>query len=594
MRVFERGQPSSRMGIFRHAVRVWFATGTLIALSACGGGGGGGSSPPPSNPPANPPTNTAPTVDAGADQTIQLPTNEVEVTGTAEDPQGTAVTYAWTSDPADGVTFSSADAATTTVTFAAAGSYTLTLTASDGSLSGTDSLVVTVQEEGPPSGTAPVVSAGDDQTVEFPMPATLSGSATDDSTTVTYSWTAEPADGVTFADAAAASTTAKFPAPGTYELTLTASDGTESGSDSLSVTVGDPLYPAVDSTDDDPQRGWTFAAAADVGMDDALLEQARVYAETGGGSGVIVRYGRVVKAWGAIDTRLAVQSTTKSIGGIALGLAMDDGAIALTDLAVDKMQGFGIPPDTNADTGWLNQITVQQLATHTAGFEKNGGYSDLIDEPGTVWRYSDGGLNWLADVLTTVFARDLEELLVERVWNVLGVIEGDDVEWRTNASHDPTNAGGIAQRELASGMTINSQTMARVGLLFLRNGSWAGTPVVSKTFVDLVRTPTAEIADLPIMEDIPGDFPGATTSYGMLWWTNATGALPNVPTDAYWAWGQGDSLIVVIPSLDIVAARVGDILPAVPAVRAWGESDWNGDYAVLAPFLDPIVQSVQE
>jgi hypothetical protein len=67
-----------------------------------------------------------------------------------------------------------------------------------------------------------------------------------------------------------------------------------------------------------------------------------------------------------------------------------------------------------------------------------------------------------------------------------------------------------------------------------------------------------------------------------------------VPRDAYWGWGQGDSLIVVIPSLDIVIARAGDIGPFVADQRVWGETDWNGDYAVLAPFLNPIVQSVQE
>jgi CubicO group peptidase (beta-lactamase class C family) len=85
----------------------------------------------------------------------------------------------------------------------------------------------------------------------------------------------------------------------------------------------------------------------------------------------------------------------------------------------------------------------------------------------------------------------------------------------------------------------------------------------------------------------------------MLWWTNADGQLPNVPRDAYWAWGLGDSLIVVIPSLDIVAVRAGnqadpDVngLDPTPGVRVWNDYDWNGDYAVLAPFLDPIVQSV--
>jgi CubicO group peptidase (beta-lactamase class C family) len=344
-------------------------------------------------------------------------------------------------------------------------------------------------------------------------------------------------------------------------------------------------------------------------MDEALLDQARDYALSAGGSGVIVRYGRVVKSWGDIDLRIAVQSTSKSIGGIALGLALDDKVVALEDFAATKFvdpAAFGVPPDANAATGWLDDITVLQLATHTAGFEKNRlaanddpGTPDedetaglLLDQPGTVWRYSDGALNWLADVLTYAFNKDLEQVLVDRVWNVLGVRKGDDVQWRANVSHATMNANNVAQRELASGITINTQSMARVGLLFLRDGHWAGTQVFGNTFDDLVSTPREENAGLTIAE--PEDFPGATTEYGVLWWTNASGALPEVPRDAYWAWGQGDSLIVVIPSLDIVIARAGDILTTVPDQRVWGEQDWNGDYAVLAPFLDPIVQSVQE
>jgi CubicO group peptidase (beta-lactamase class C family) len=599
MSIYKREQPSSRTGFVRHASGVWFAIGALIALSACGGGGGGGGNPAPANP-SPPPANQAPTVDAGAAQTITLPTNSVSLSGQATDAAGSTLTYAWSAAPSAGVTFATASAAATTVTFTDAGTYVLTLSVSDGSLSGTDTVEITVNPAA--AGQGPVVQAGDDQTVDYPRRATLSGTATDDGPTLTYAWIAEPAAGVSFADATAASTTATFPAPGTYVLTLTASDGTSSGSDSLQVIVGPALYPAAD-TDADQQYGWTFASPTDVGMDDARLNEARDYAMTAGGSGVIVRYGRVVKSWGAIDTRMAVQSTTKSIGGIALGLAMDPQAtafvpVALGDLAVNRLPGFGVPPDENATTGWLDDITMLQLATHTAGFEKERRYGNgppalgrLVDQPGTMWRYSDGALNWLADVLTNVLNQDLEQVLVQRVWNVLGVREGDDVEWRTNVSHNPTNANGIAQRELASGITINTQTMARVGLLFLRDGLWAGTQVFPNDFDDFVRTPRAENVQITIAE--PADFPGATTAYGVLWWTNATGMLPDVPRDAYWAWGQGESLIVVIPSLDIVIARAGDILPSA-AGRTWGETDWNGDYTVLAPFLNPVVQSVQE
>ena len=68
-----------------------------------------------------------------------------------------------------------------------------------------------------------------------------------------------------------------------------------------------------------------------------------------------------------------------------------------------------------------------------------------------------------------------------------------------------------------------------------------------------------------------------------MWWNNADGALPKVPRDAFWSWGLGDSLIVVIPSLDIVASRAGS---------AWSGNRSPDYYAVLKPFIEPIALSV--
>src|SRR5690606_1834019 len=148
----------------------------------------------------------------------------------------------------------------------------------------------------------------------------------DDPSSLTYSWTAEPSEGVTFADAGALETTATFAAAGTYVLTLTATDGALTGSDDLQGVVEPPVYPAADN-DAVVAHGWTLATPAAVGLNEELLAQARDYALTGGGSGVIVRYGRLVYSWGDIDARADVKSTTKSIGGIALGLALDDGLL---------------------------------------------------------------------------------------------------------------------------------------------------------------------------------------------------------------------------------------------------------------------------
>ncbi|MDP6061011.1 MAG: hypothetical protein QGH33_19045, partial [Pirellulaceae bacterium] len=75
----------------------------------------------------------------------------------------------------------------------------------------------------------------------------------------------------------------------------------------------------------------------------------------------------------------------------------------------------------------------------------------------------------------------------------------------------------------------------------------------------------------------------ASDHYGLLWWNNADGTLKRVPRDAFWSWGLYDSLILVIPSLDIVVSRAG---------KSW-EQNWSGHYDVLRPFFEPIVLSVQ-
>ena len=44
-----------------------------------------------------------------------------------------------------------------------------------------------------------------------------------------------------------------------------------------------------------------------------------------------------------------------------------DGKVKLDDPAKKFCPGLGVPPDTNAQTGWLDKITLRMLATQTAG-----------------------------------------------------------------------------------------------------------------------------------------------------------------------------------------------------------------------------------
>ena len=93
--------------------------------------------------------------------------------------------------------------------------------------------------------TVPSVNAGPDQTVGEGDTVTLSGTATypdEDDSGVSYTWSAPSDSEITFDDSASASTTFTAPAvtaDTTFTLTLTASDGTDPGTDTVDVTVKD-------------------------------------------------------------------------------------------------------------------------------------------------------------------------------------------------------------------------------------------------------------------------------------------------------------------------------------------------------------------
>ena len=93
--------------------------------------------------------NLAPVVEAGANQTITLPAQVATLSGSATDdgPAG-SLTAAWSTVSGPGpVTFADAAALATAATFSMQGSYVLRLTVSDGLISGTDTVTVTVNAD---------------------------------------------------------------------------------------------------------------------------------------------------------------------------------------------------------------------------------------------------------------------------------------------------------------------------------------------------------------------------------------------------------------------------------------------------------------
>ncbi|MBE0537106.1 MAG: serine hydrolase [Phycisphaerae bacterium] len=325
---------------------------------------------------------------------------------------------------------------------------------------------------------------------------------------------------------------------------------------------------------------WNRALPQEVGLNPAKLEQSRDYALTGGGSGYIIRQNKLIMAWGDEKQRYDLKSTTKSIGVTALGLALMDGRIALDDKASKYHPTLGLPPESNAQTGWIEEITIRHLATQTAGFEKPGGYGKILFKPGTKWLYSDAGPNWLAECLTLIYKRDLNDLMFDRIFTPLG-IKNADLVWRKN-QYRPAQIDGVMRREFGAGFSANVDAMARIGQLYLQKGRWEGKQLIPEAFVDMAGAAVPGVAGLPTADE-SSTMDIASNHYGLLWWNNADGSIKHVPTDTYWSWGLYDSLIVVMPSLDMVVARAG---------KSWKRTEGAPHYAVLEPFLQPIAAAV--
>jgi CubicO group peptidase (beta-lactamase class C family) len=356
-----------------------------------------------------------------------------------------------------------------------------------------------------------------------------------------------------------------------------------------------------------PGAAWETRTPAELGMNEVKIEEAKAYALTRNGAGMIVRNGYVVSTWGRTTDRFPVFSVTKAIGTLVLGYAVKDQAVSLDAKAQEYYLDFGTNPVTNIDTGWLDDITLVELASHSSGFEKTGGAPRLKFQPATRWVYSDGAANWLADVLTVRLNEDLASVLKREFLDHMGIVlvttGSGGIDWRDVSPTDPRGpvVNGIARRQFNGGISAHVDAMARIGLLLERNGNWNGMQLLQPEFVARVAAPAPGIAGLPITDTggAPDEnFPNATAHSGLYWWNNADGTLPNVPRDAFWAWGRGDHLIVVIPSMHLVVARTssqaneGDL-----RLQPWAWKDVCQDtmcahYDAIDPFITPIVQSI--
>ena len=182
--------------------------------------------------------NIAPLANAGLNQSITLPTNTANLSGSGTDVDGTVVIYKWTkvTGPATG-TITNSNIPVTNVTGLTAGIYLFELRITDNNgATGKDTMQVIVNPENIP----PVANAGADQSIALPANRiTLTGSGTDaDGTIAAYTWKqiSGPVDKLTSTNTAITVLDNLIAGNYKFELMVTDNRGA-TGKDTVSVIV---------------------------------------------------------------------------------------------------------------------------------------------------------------------------------------------------------------------------------------------------------------------------------------------------------------------------------------------------------------------
>ena len=336
--------------------------------------------------------------------------------------------------------------------------------------------------------------------------------------------------------------------------------------------------PAFDWGTATPEEAGFHAERLEILVDALMADKTRALLIARGDRIVTERY---ADGFGPTN-KFGTASLAKSlVAGLSLLVLLQDGRLALDDPASRWIDSWRSDP-------LRAKITVRHLATHSSGIENaeqaglphsqlpgwKGEFwkrsrprwqfwrttpnpfqiardsAPVLFEPGSSYAYSNPGVAALAvvagEALRNASERDVESLLRERVMRPVGI---PDEEW--SISYEKSwELDRVKLQANWGGARFTARATARLGRLMLRRGDWEGRSVLNATWVDTaVADPGTPRPDRARDSSAPMS--------GILWWTNRDRVWPSLPEDAFVGAGAGHQVLLVVPSLDLVAVRFG-------------------------------------
>jgi CubicO group peptidase (beta-lactamase class C family) len=239
-------------------------------------------------------------------------------------------------------------------------------------------------------------------------------------------------------------------------------------------------------------------------------------------------------------TKHDVQSITKSVVALLVGIAIDRGLIKNVDAPLLSF----FPEYADLASPERQTITLRDLLTMRAGLDWPGRpylsmarrvdaapdpyrlvlEQPMVAEPGKRWRYNNGVAELVGGVVQKATGRPLDQFANDVLFEPLGIT---DWEWGRMTSGNPGASWGLRLRP---------RDLAKIGQLLLDRGSWRGRQIASAGWIEEMILPRVATSKF---------------SYAYFWWRDRSIASGR---DIEWIRGSGwgGQCLNVIPKLAMV------------------------------------------
>ena len=321
--------------------------------------------------------------------------------------------------------------------------------------------------------------------------------------------------------------------------------------------------------------GWRVASLSDQGFDPQLIQNMMDRVVSGRFPGIdsvtIVRNDALLLYWFAdrdldqfdrwINNRdnekHILHSTSKSFTSALIGIAIDQGFIASTDVSFYSL--FDYPAYANWDPR-KDDMTLEDALTMRLGLEwdewtypytspnndlvaLNTYHADwakalldlpMVADPGSSFTYNTAATNAIGQAIEKATGTPLADFANANLFYPMQIT---DAEWARSPTGLPI--GG-------SGLYLRPRDLAKFGQLYLDNGAWQGQQLISADWIADTVVPRVDLSSWATYSN----------AYGYQWWL---AQLPYgfQPVETWVTSGYGGQYLFVVPSLDLVVAFTG-------------------------------------